>query len=183
MKNNRLFPLWHYSGAAEEPWCPPAHRELAAGLAFRRARRAGRWRRFLGAWLSPGPLFAPALDRAARPRGPAARLGELPIELVVGICDRDGRCRRPLPGLRAGHRRAWMRFYLAGDPGGYPALRVHAGPGGYYLDGDDPRAVIILEVLRAKGAAAVRVEPAAAAPAGDEAQVPDLCVQEVACCA
>jgi hypothetical protein len=66
---------------------------------------------------------------------------------------------RFLPVMGRKLRTAWRHWFLCDDVDSYPVPRVRLGPGGWYLTGE-PSALVVVEVLRAKGHGALRVEPA-----------------------
>ncbi len=140
-----------YRDSPLEDWYPAPYRELAAELAFDRARRRA---------LLRYPLL---LLRALRHAGPATSndaggasvtsvAGFESAEVLVGRVDARGRPRAGLPPLPAAFRPAWRARYLAADrEEGEPRLAFFRGPGGLYLQGGSA-ALFEYELALARGA-------------------------------
>jgi hypothetical protein len=91
---------------------------------------------------------------------------------IVGVVDGAGRLRRGVPGLPRDLRETWARAFGAlHDIGELPVL---CGPDGYYLDGGSG-SLLRLELARARGAHAVRVQCTAEAGSGDGEECFECC--------
>lgn len=85
--------------------------------------------------------------------------GTIPLAAVAGMTDpvSPGGGTAPLPVLPRSSRKLWLRTWAAAEAGEEFVLEAVRGRRGWYLAGGLP-ALAALEVLRARGARAVRVK-------------------------
>ena len=130
-------------------------KRIEADSAFSRARRAAFVRRFV-------QVLGFAAERTTL-RG-AAEAGAVPIDAIVGAVEpRTGILGEPrtkvlgrVPALKRRWKGVWRRLWAEDDLDALPALPVVRGVDGWYLT-DLPRSVLVLELLRAKGARESRI--------------------------
>lgn len=133
------------------------YKSIQADRAFGRIKRAERLRAL-------GRLFgfgsAKIVDEAEMDAEWAGvgRAGRtmVSIDTIVGALDpRDGTF-GPLPALKRKWKENWRRLWAEDDIDSLPSLPVVRGVDGWYLT-DLPRSVLVLEILRAKGAQEARI--------------------------
>jgi hypothetical protein len=133
---------------------------IEADRAFNRALWAT-WLHRLGALLrrraAAGADAAGTAAEAGAAAGSASASGGtlVPIRAIVGAVGRRGGGFRPLPPIPLSAKGAWRRLWEE-DLDALPAVPAFRGTDGWYLVGP-PYAVLVLEVLRAKGAPEARI--------------------------
>jgi hypothetical protein len=144
-------------GTPEEAWIS-AHLHREADKEFRRMRRRAICRRIVRALSDRREIER--VFSVPETEGGTGRL-HVPIDSIVGTVDWAGRDVRFLPVMGRKLRAAWRHWFLSDDIDSYPAPNVRLGPGGWYLIGE-PAALVVVEVLRAKGHRTLAVRPATA---------------------
>jgi hypothetical protein len=118
---------------------------------FRRARARAIIRNVTG-WMKPA---APDRHSAALP-GSHGLAHVVPIDAIAGMLDKQGRRTVGIPILRRRMAETWRRMYREPDHSAHLPLSVVGGADGWYLAGG-ANALLVLEIMRARGVCSVPV--------------------------
>jgi hypothetical protein len=147
------------------------YKSIQADRAFGRIKRAERLRslaRLLG-FGSTKIVDEAEMDAEWTGVGRSGRT-MVSIDTIVGAVDPRNGTFGPLPALKRRWKENWRRLWAEDDLDALPALPVVRGVDGWYLT-DLPRSVLVLEILRAKGAREARIVNAVEVPDSDASRV------------